>query len=59
MVAGTPEDCARQVADALDEAAGRPIIIAPGCTYDPQRVPAANLHAIRQAVENAGDKKRA
>jgi uroporphyrinogen decarboxylase len=59
MVTGSPEDCARQVADALDQAAGRPMIIAPGCTYDPQRVPAANLHAIRQAVEIAAERKLA
>ncbi len=53
MVAGAPEDCARQVADALTQAAGRPMIIAPGCTYDPDRVPAANLRAVRRAVETA------
>jgi uroporphyrinogen decarboxylase len=51
MVTGTPEDCARQVADALAQAGRRPVLIAPGCTYDPRAVPAANLHAIRRAVE--------
>jgi uroporphyrinogen-III decarboxylase len=51
MVTGTPEDCRREVADALAQAGGRPMIIAPGCTFDPQLVPAANLHAIRRAVE--------
>ncbi len=59
MVLGSPEDCARQVADAMNQANGRPIMIAPGCTYDPQQVPAANLHAIRRAVEIAADKKPA
>ena len=51
MVVGSPDDCARQVADAIDQAHGRPIMIAPGCTYDPQRVSAANLRAIRRAAE--------
>jgi uroporphyrinogen decarboxylase len=53
MVKGTPEDCRRQVLDALAQAGGRPILIAPGCTYDPAAVPAVNLHAIRRAVESA------
>jgi hypothetical protein len=43
---GTPEDCAREVADALHQAGERPIIIAPGCTFDPQRVPRENLEAV-------------
>jgi len=51
MVTGSPDDCARQVADALDQAAGRPIMIAPGCTFGPDIVPPENLHAIRQAVD--------
>ena len=51
MVAGSPDDCARQVADAIQQAGGRPMMLAPGCTYDPDQVPAANLHAIRRAVE--------
>ena len=51
LVSGTPEDCARQVADALEQAGGRPIMISPGCTFDPLAVPAANLHAIRRAVK--------
>jgi uroporphyrinogen decarboxylase len=50
MVTGSPDDCARQVSDALDQAAGRPILIAPGCTYDPSAVPVENLRAIRRAV---------
>ena len=55
MVTGSPEDCARQVADALGQAAGRPMLVAPGCTYDPDRVPVANLRAIRQAVGETRD----
>ncbi len=59
MVSGSPDDCVRQVADALRQAGGRPMLIAPGCTYDPQRVPAANLHAVRGAVEIAAGTKHA
>ncbi len=51
MVIGAPEDCVREVADATVQASSRPLIVAPGCTFDPDRVPAANLHAIRRAVE--------
>ena len=51
MVSGSPEDCAEQVADAIRQAGGRPILIAPGCTFDPAAVPAENLRAIRRAVE--------
>lgn len=51
MVTGSPDDCARQVRDAIRQAGPRPILIAPGCTFDPGAVPAANLHAIRRAVE--------
>lgn len=47
---GTPADCAREVADALAQAGNRPIFITPGCTYDPQAVPRANLEAVCQAV---------
>ncbi len=47
---GTPADCRMEVADALRQARDRPIMIAPGCTYDPQVVPRANLEAVCQAV---------
>ena len=50
MVSGSPQDCAQQVADALRQSGGRPLLLAPGCTFDPDAVPLANLHAIRQAV---------
>jgi len=53
MPTGTPADCAEQVRDALRQAAARSILIAPGCTYDPQAVPQANLEAIAQAVRSA------
>jgi hypothetical protein len=39
-----------EVADALRQAQDRPIMIAPGCTFDPARVPEANLHALADAV---------
>jgi len=55
MVHGTSEDCAQQVADALRQAGDRPIMIAPGCTYGPDAVPTANLHAIRRAVETGAN----
>jgi uroporphyrinogen decarboxylase len=51
LVTGTPEACIREVGDAIQQAGDRPILVAPGCTFDPQVVPAANLHALRQAVE--------
>ena len=51
MVHGTPDDCAQQVLDALRQAAARPIVISPGCTFDPDAVPEANLRAILHAVE--------
>jgi uroporphyrinogen decarboxylase len=53
MASGSPEDCEREAADALRQAGDRPIILAPGCTFDPATVPEANLRAIRQFVETA------
>lgn len=53
LVTGSPADCTRQVADALAQAGPRPIMISPGCTFDPEQVPKQNLHAMRKAVENA------
>jgi uroporphyrinogen decarboxylase len=50
MVHGTPDDCVREVADALVQAGGRPMLVTPGCTFDPQAVPVENLRAIRRAV---------
>jgi len=55
LVTGSPEDCAQEVEDAVAQAAGRPILIAPGCTFDPQAVRPENLHAIRRAVEGMED----
>jgi uroporphyrinogen decarboxylase len=50
MPEGTPQDCAAEVRDALRQAGDRPIIITPGCTYDPKRVPAENVKAIVAAA---------
>ncbi|MFQ5430799.1 MAG: uroporphyrinogen decarboxylase family protein [Phycisphaerae bacterium] len=47
---GTPDDCGREAADALAQAGDRPIMIAPGCTYDPAKVPRVNLEAICRAA---------
>ena len=46
LAEGTPEEIANEVRDALKEAGERPILITPGCTYDPAKVPLANLKAI-------------
>jgi uroporphyrinogen decarboxylase len=54
MVTGSPQDCTREVSDAVRQAGGRPILIAPGCTFDADAVPTENLRAIRQAVETDG-----
>ena len=51
---GTPEQVAHEVRDALRQAKDRPIMITPGCTYDPQAVPEANLHAACAAVREIG-----
>ena len=51
LVSGSPGDVEHEVRDAVKQAAGRPIIIAPGCTFDAHAVPAANLRAMRQAVD--------
>ena len=51
LSSGSPADCRQEVADALKQAHDRPIMIAPGCTFNPDTVPAENLHAVRQAVE--------
>ncbi len=47
---GTPDEVAVQVRDALRQAKDRPILITPGCTYDPAAVPEANLKAMVAAA---------
>ena len=51
MVLGSPEDCVKEAADALQQAGDRPMILAPGCTFDPETVSPENLAAIRRSVE--------
>ena len=53
LVHGTPEQCAEEVREAIAQAGPRPIIIGPGCTYDPEQVPRANLEAICAAARGA------
>lgn len=53
LPSGTPEECADEVRDALRQAKTRPIIIAPGCTFDPAAVPPENLRAIVDAAKTA------
>ncbi|MFH0983105.1 MAG: uroporphyrinogen decarboxylase family protein [Planctomycetota bacterium] len=57
LVEGTPEQCAAQVRDAIAQAGDRPIMIAPGCTFDPARVPRENLAAVCQAARSAYPEK--
>ena len=47
---GAPEDCEREVREALAQAGDRPIMISAGCTYDPKRVPQSNLEAMCRAA---------
>jgi len=51
-VFGENEADSKEVADALRQARPRPIMIAPGCTFDPARVPEANLQALADAVRD-------
>jgi uroporphyrinogen decarboxylase len=53
LVEGTPEQCAAQVREAIAQAGDRPLLIAPGCTFDPQRVPRENLAAVCRAAWSA------
>jgi uroporphyrinogen decarboxylase len=54
MTAGSPEDCEKEAVDSIQQAGNRPMILAPGCTFDPATVPMENLLAIRRAVEKCG-----
>jgi uroporphyrinogen decarboxylase len=51
---GTPADVEREVADAMAQAGDRPLLIAPGCTYDPAKVPEANLGALAAKTGDGG-----
>ena len=50
LLNGTPEDCEKEVEDALRQAGDRHIMIAPGCTYDPNGVSSSNLRAVCRAA---------
>jgi uroporphyrinogen decarboxylase len=50
LATGTPDDVRREVRDALRQAGDRPILVTPGCTYDPDAVPAGNLRAMVEAA---------
>lgn len=47
---GSPDDCEAEVREAISAAGPCPIIIAPGCTYDPELVPNVNLRSVSRAV---------
>ncbi len=47
---GSPEDVEAEAHDALRQAGDQPMILAPGCTFDPDRVPEANLDALVRAA---------
>lgn len=53
LAEGTVQDCENEVRDALDQAGGRPILIGPGCTYDPESVPRVNLEAVCRAARRS------
>jgi len=48
-----PEDVAHEVRDALRQAKNHPILVTPGCTFDPDAVPPANLDAMIEAARTA------
>lgn len=55
MKDGSPVDCEREAVDAMRQAGDRPIILAPGCTFDATTVPEENLRAIRRIVETGAN----
>jgi uroporphyrinogen decarboxylase len=49
---GSAEDCTAQVHDAIRQAKDHPLMITPGCTFDGQAVPPANIHAMVRAARS-------
>jgi uroporphyrinogen decarboxylase len=49
---GTPDDVVREALAAIEATGGRHLLLTPGCATSVD-VPAANLHALRKAVELA------
>jgi uroporphyrinogen decarboxylase len=52
LVTGTPRDVAAEVADAVTSACPRPLIVSPGCTFNPDLVSSTNLDAFSMTVRN-------
>ena len=52
---GPEGDVEREVGEALRAGGERPIMISPGCTYDPERVAKGNLEAMVRAVRGIGN----
>ena len=50
LVKGSPRQVEEEVHDALRQAGNHPMIVAPGCTFDPGLVPEENLDAMVRAV---------
>ena len=50
LTQGTCPAVREEVGAALGQAGDRPMIIGPGCTFDPELVPEENLDAMVQAV---------
>jgi uroporphyrinogen decarboxylase len=51
LVTGTPDEVEHEAVDAVEQAGGRSMILAPGCTFDAHAVSAENLRAIRRGAE--------
>ena len=51
---GTPAEVRAEVRDALRQAGDHPMIVGAGCTFDPEAVPEANLHAMVDAARAGG-----
>ncbi len=47
---GSLQQVEEEVRDALRQAGDRPMIVSPGCTFDPERVPEENLFAMVRAA---------
>ncbi len=50
---GRPADVENEVRDAIRQAGDHPMMVTPGCTYDPEKVPVENLEAMIRAVRAA------
>jgi uroporphyrinogen decarboxylase len=57
LITGSPSDVEHEVIDAVEQAGRRPIMVAPGCTFDGHAAPVANLRAIRAAADRLAARK--